>query len=192
MRFQLIVAVVSGLLVSPVLAAPEDMEMQRCLWRCLAESSGPNDPAYHDCAKAQCANGATAASSEAPALATSWRFDTTPYFTDYPTAFAHGESGGRIGMLGLFCIDNEPLVYVGDIPGDGRLPIRLRIAVDENVFNVQLERKVGWALSGSASDELVRALMSGHAARVMVQETEGLFSLSGSHRAISKALAPCR
>lgn len=190
-RFQLIVAVLSGLLVTPVIAAHGSLEMQRCMWPCFTESSGPNNTAGGDCAEAQCADASTA-SSRVLALKASWSLDKEPHFTNYSTAFVHGEPGSRIGMLGLFCVDNEPMVYVGDIPGDARLPIQLRVVVDENIFTVELRRKLGSALSGSASDKLLRALMSGRTARVMVQGAEGSFSLSGSHRAISQALAPCR
>jgi hypothetical protein len=39
---------------TPALAQPDPMEEQRCVWRCLAESRGANDPAYHACVSAQC------------------------------------------------------------------------------------------------------------------------------------------
>lgn len=111
MTFQFIVAVLSGLLVSPVIAAHGGLEMPRCIWPCLTELSGFNNSVSLNCAEAQCPKGSTA-SSQIHSLKASWNFDKEPYFTDYPTAFVHGEPGSQIGMLGLFCVNNEPLIYM--------------------------------------------------------------------------------
>ena len=35
-------------------AQTDPMEAQRCVWACLANSSGANDPAYHACVEARC------------------------------------------------------------------------------------------------------------------------------------------
>jgi len=41
-------------------AADDPMEVQRCVWRCLANAKGADDPAYERCVKKYCAEGQTA------------------------------------------------------------------------------------------------------------------------------------
>lgn len=50
------------------------MELQRCIWRCLANSAGADDPAYHACVEAQCSP--TQQSTPAPQQQSEggWRF----------------------------------------------------------------------------------------------------------------------
>jgi hypothetical protein len=135
MQLQLIAATAFCLLISTLVVARDGMEGQRCIWRCLADSSGPSDPAYDACVEAQCGN-ETAPSHEAAAPAQRWRAEEEPDFTDYPTAFVQGEPGGRIGMLGLFCVGNDAFVYVADIPGEVRLPMPARIEIDNQTFSI--------------------------------------------------------
>jgi hypothetical protein len=51
-----IAAAVSMLLAmsSAALAEPAYMEVQRCIWRCLADSKGASDPAYQACVSRVC------------------------------------------------------------------------------------------------------------------------------------------
>lgn len=43
------------LIATPALAQDDDpMAMQRCIWRCLADSSGASDPRYHQCVEQWC------------------------------------------------------------------------------------------------------------------------------------------
>ena len=39
---------------APVAAEDDPMELQRCIWRCLAGAKGPDDPKYHKCVEAKC------------------------------------------------------------------------------------------------------------------------------------------
>jgi hypothetical protein len=45
----------------PGSAADDPMEVQRCVWRCLANVKGADDPAYERCVKKYCTEGQTAA-----------------------------------------------------------------------------------------------------------------------------------
>ena len=56
MRMMIILAVATASLASaPAFAqANDEMELQRCSWRCLAQSSGNDDPAYHACVDRVC------------------------------------------------------------------------------------------------------------------------------------------
>lgn len=52
-----LVIVLAGMVAAPLAAQTvrEDvMEAQRCVWRCLADSTGTGDPTYHACVEAIC------------------------------------------------------------------------------------------------------------------------------------------
>lgn len=40
----------------PSTAQSDEMALQRCIWQCLAQSKGNDDPAYHACAKKHCSS----------------------------------------------------------------------------------------------------------------------------------------
>ncbi|WP_370303357.1 hypothetical protein [Pseudooceanicola sp.] len=42
------------LLALPAAAQEDPMALQRCIWRCLADSSGATDPRYHQCVERLC------------------------------------------------------------------------------------------------------------------------------------------
>lgn len=46
--------------------AQDGMELQRCIWQCLANSSGNDDPAYHECVERMCVAGEDAAAAPPP------------------------------------------------------------------------------------------------------------------------------
>lgn len=53
--YTLIVAALLTSRAAPGFAAPKsDMELQRCVWACLANSSGNIDPRYHACVERRC------------------------------------------------------------------------------------------------------------------------------------------
>jgi hypothetical protein len=53
---RLAIAAVIGLALPsiPAFTEPPDMELQRCIWRCLAEYKGASDPAYKRCVAKIC------------------------------------------------------------------------------------------------------------------------------------------
>lgn len=46
--------VLALLLAAPALAQDDPMEAQRCIWRCLADAQGADDPAYGICVEQRC------------------------------------------------------------------------------------------------------------------------------------------
>jgi hypothetical protein len=55
MHYILIVSVLFVFYTAPASAIEDEaMEAQRCVWRCLANSSGADDPAYGDCVDKHC------------------------------------------------------------------------------------------------------------------------------------------
>lgn len=59
-------AVIEGglaLLAPPAHGQDDAMEFQRCIWRCLANSNGADDPAYQQCVTDVCDGGAPAYSA---------------------------------------------------------------------------------------------------------------------------------
>ena len=56
MRLYAILALMLAMSAVPATAAPDDkeMEQQRCVWRCLANSKGNTDPAYNRCVQKFC------------------------------------------------------------------------------------------------------------------------------------------
>ncbi len=61
----LVVTSAAALLLSPLAALSQDeMEQQRCVWRCLADSKGNTDPAYGACVERYCTEAALSAPAE--------------------------------------------------------------------------------------------------------------------------------
>jgi hypothetical protein len=54
MRFAALAVIFLGLAPASALAEPDYMEAQRCIWRCLANSKGVEDPAYNRCIARDC------------------------------------------------------------------------------------------------------------------------------------------
>lgn len=56
MGFTALVALAIAVLtmVLPAMAEDDPMEVQRCIWRCLADSKGADDPAYGRCVERRC------------------------------------------------------------------------------------------------------------------------------------------
>ncbi len=56
-----------ALIAQPGIAQPdEDMELQRCIFACLAQSTGNDDPAYHRCVSTVCLGEDRSAAEPAP------------------------------------------------------------------------------------------------------------------------------
>jgi hypothetical protein len=54
MRFAALALIALALASPSANAEPAYMEVQRCIWRCLHDSKGANDPAYKQCVSRQC------------------------------------------------------------------------------------------------------------------------------------------
>jgi hypothetical protein len=178
-------------MAAPAAAAEDaEMELQRCIWRCLANSKGNTDPAYHACVVKHCTE-EDVATREGAGTLPPWRAVADTEMGHGPTAYVRGRERSRIGELGLFCGRRGPVLYLADIPGEPRLPLTVRIDVDGRSFVVRLDHKSGMELMGRAAGGLVQALTAGTEARVRVQGVEEPFSLAGSRRALSRSLSSC-
>lgn len=84
------------LLLAATAAAGQDdpLDLQRCIWRCLADASGPEDPAYGACVKAQC--------EAAPAPHAPWVYGNHPLLG----RGAFGQTAQ--GVVGLACGASGP------------------------------------------------------------------------------------
>lgn len=55
MRHAPILAALLAYQATPALAGAQgEMQQQRCVWACLANSSGNEDPRYHSCVEKRC------------------------------------------------------------------------------------------------------------------------------------------
>ncbi len=139
-----LLAVVIGLgSASAVAQSEEDMQLQRCIWGCLAQSSGNDDPAYHECVERICLAG----DSAAPAAASP---PETPQVAAQPE---------RATVLSV----QERLAALGFDPGpvDGIYGRQTEAAVQA------FRASQGLATAGSIDDAFLAALQSaGDAAAV--------------------------
>ncbi|WP_099557381.1 hypothetical protein [Hartmannibacter diazotrophicus] len=67
MRIIVLVLAILGAISVPAHAEDDPMEVQRCVWRCLANSRGADDPAYHACVDRMCSDGPAEPRAQAPA-----------------------------------------------------------------------------------------------------------------------------
>jgi hypothetical protein len=55
MRYVLVVSILLAYYTAPASAKEDEaMEVQRCVWSCLANSAGADDPAYGNCVDKHC------------------------------------------------------------------------------------------------------------------------------------------
>lgn len=92
-------------LATPVVAEDDPMEVQRCIWRCLADSKGADDPAYVRCTERRC-SGKPEKSRKKPT-----RRSAKPgewVYAEHPRLglTAHVEVGGE--AFGFACPDPRP------------------------------------------------------------------------------------
>lgn len=92
-------------LLSTAAAAQDDpMEAQRCVWRCLAESAGADDPAYGACVQSQCSSAprAPASGRQAGAPRAAW------VYGDHPVLGRGAFVQTAQGVVGLACGASGP------------------------------------------------------------------------------------
>jgi hypothetical protein len=180
----------------PAAAQDDPMEEQRCVWRCLADSRGASDPAYHACVRAQCSgrpSGGGAARAAPPAAplprAQAWQ---PMRGLSYP---AVGTCLGRAPCLIISCPSRgAPAmeVHAGDHAWPAEATLRLRFGME--AFRTTLPPRAGptalyrWPVSGDLLETLKTA-------DDVVLEIEGgsfPLSLAGSGRAIGGIESRCR
>lgn len=174
-----------GLSVTTAAAQEDPMDLQRCIWRCLADSSGASDPKYHQCVEAVCDTEVEAATP-----------DPDPIWRVGPTADGQGYYAGQVdrdtGNTLHFTCDAtgaRNLILSGEVEGPSAT---LTLEVDgipsplwfEAVSGVYFAR-----LDAPLLDTLIKAdtltLFNG------INTALGRFPMAGGGAAISSALAAC-
>lgn len=88
----------------PAAAQDDPMELQRCIWRCLADSKGADDPAYGQCVADVCERAAEAAPPNQSIQIGVWTYDHHPVLG----LSAHVVVDG--GAFGVGCFPPDPTV----------------------------------------------------------------------------------
>ncbi len=171
------------------LAQGDPMEAQRCVWRCLANARGADDPAYHACVQRQCNEAPARPAARPPAGRQAWR--SLPG-TRYP---AVGICQGENLCFMVSCPVRREIsveLYAVEHGWVAGLPVRLHTSL--GTFQQALpERPAGsdtyrWPLT----PELYQALNND---AVLVLEIDGSsfqLPLAGSSAAIRGLLDRCR
>lgn len=193
-----------GMLTAPQAGAQSSAErlaaeeMQRCVWRCLADSPGAASRQYQQCVAAQCDESAMIDQfrgqnrGQAPQQP---RAQTTAgRWTNHSTANGAGhsaaiEAGGR--SFNYIC-ERRGRALIG-VAGLGGNANGVGLRVDRQAFRLPFVMQNGilytTADSGSA---LVQALMNGNTVEVTNSRgAKASFPLRGSGAAIRKAMAAC-
>lgn len=121
-------AVIAGglaLLAPPAHGQDDAMEFQRCIWRCLANSNGADDPAYQQCVTDICDGGAPAYSAPPEGR---WGYGHHPVLG----LSAHINVDGH--ALGFACIEGDGGYSVSHRATRGFLPNQAAQAGVVNLF----------------------------------------------------------
>ncbi len=124
------------------LAQGDPMEMQRCIWRCLANSAGASDPAYHQCVARVCSTiGAAQVQPQAPQVpnAQSW---VSGVATDGVTRFAGilAREGAAQGLYYMCTFRGQSYLALFGFEGPGG---PLQIQIDSVAYAVNFHRNRG-------------------------------------------------
>lgn len=168
------------------LAQDDAMEVQRCVWRCLAESRGADDPAYQACINKQC-NG-PAPAEDSPATQGHWvpaRNVPYPAVTECATdnfCLLVSCPERRAMSIELYAVENS--WAAGD-----RVSLQFADAAFDFVLPQRDARDMfSWPLPA----DLNHSLKSGASVTVDVDGNDFGISLSGSASAIRNVENRCR
>jgi hypothetical protein len=116
MRVWFLLAALS--LAAPAAAQEDPMELQRCIWRCLANSQGADDPAYGQCVANICDGGGESAAPNEPVQTGAWTYGEHPVLG----LSAHVVVDG--GAFGVACFPPTPMVGYSTVvlSTDGLIP----------------------------------------------------------------------
>ncbi|MFN4191703.1 MAG: hypothetical protein ACK4FR_02065 [Tabrizicola sp.] len=182
-----------------VASAQEDyMEVQRCVWRCLADSPGAESAEYHQCVAASCGEPApesalppAAAPPVAPASGFSaWTFGQT---ADGQGRYA-GQYAAETGSLIYYTCDGsgtQNLLLSGEAEGPGGV---LTLDADGQVLGLWFEPSPGGYTARLEPGSPVPDLLM-RAARFELRNEAGWslgrFAMGGAREAIGSARASC-
>lgn len=197
MRVLFVVAALSAVLSLPAHAQDDDpMEFQRCIWRCLSDSNGADDPAYHACVANMCGEEEPVQQSKAP----SWA--GAPHRGEERRSVlgcSDATNDDSWTCLIVRCDDDGELRVYYDY-SDGGIDGDFALDVDGARYPVSQDAATGTPFTGLRTDEspaLVAAMKRGRAVRI-VDATPPLnpgfdtIQLRGSSRAIGRLESACR
>lgn len=187
------------LAVLPAIAAAEEdyMEVQRCIWRCLADSPGAESAQYNQCVARQCNDPAPDPAppvTVAPAPATTsfpaWSFGAT---ADGQGRYA-GQFAAETGNLLYYTCDGsgvQNLLLSGEVEGPDAV---LTLDADGQVLGLWFAQSPGGYTAQLEPGSPVPDLLM-RASQVELRNEAGWslgrFRMGGAREAISSARASC-
>lgn len=188
--------------------ADDEMEVQRCVWRCLADSPGAESAAYNACVAAKCSGGDVAAAPPAPAPAPAppparppapppaalpqvWQGGTT---ADGQGRFA-GLADPATGAKFYYMCDMHGASLLALIGPEAGLPAPLLLVVNGAPMRVTFQ---GSGITSSAlvppNHPMLATLARGGMLDIYngAGSLLGRFSLTGAKEAIAAARTGCR
>jgi hypothetical protein len=150
-----LLAIVAGAAVAQT-AAEDPMEVQRCVWSCLANSSGASDPAYSACVEAIC---------NAP------QEDGLENSAGNPGAWTTGVTADGLGLYAAMVdpVTANTLYFLCDRSGAGYLMLTgqaegpsatLTVQIGANPYPLWFEEQGGGYYANTPRDSTVIALMA--------------------------------
>lgn len=159
-----------------------DEELQRCVWRCLADSPGAGSSQYNACVERTCVNPAPAKSPKS-----GWRNTGKKSGGGQMATITAGYSS-----LSYTCEAGKPaLLSVDRLPGPGD---KVVATVDGREYRQPFVTRDDVQITAlPAGSPLLAALLAGNQAqfRNPVGRSVSTFSLNGSGKAIRKAMRRC-
>lgn len=190
----------SGLLAALVLAGPagaqmDPMAMQRCVWNCLARSSGASDPRYHMCVSQVCSSihppiQQAPVQQAQPPNAEAW---TTGIATDRLTSFAGvlARDGSGRGLYYMCTHMGQSYLALFGFEGPGGV---LQLQIDGVGYGLTFHRNRGeLTFDLPARSPFLETLPRGRVLRVVNSAGHLLMetTLSGAWAALSRTKRGC-
>ena len=180
-------------LLSPLSVAAQQgdpMDVQRCIWRCLADSSGPASPEYNQCVARLC-SGEPAAPLSTPAppqpVPLAWRAGLA---SDGVHRFAGADAEQGYGFY-YFCTPQVSFFTLIGLPMDAG---QYRFVIGDVAYLVPLDRSRGdLSVNIPPGDVFMQGVQAGSWLRVEALDGTSLiqFSLSGAGASINNAVQGC-
>jgi hypothetical protein len=171
-----------------VRAEGDPMEVQRCVWRCLAGSPGADSREYNDCVLRLCSGSAAGPAPQSPR--SGWSGGVT---ADGRGRYAAARDPGTGNDLYVICAaGGQGWLMLNGPEGPSA---RLMVVVDGAAHALDFAEQGGGYYAPAAPDSaVVLALMQGRRAGVVngVGTALGDFDLAGAGAAIGAALQGCR
>lgn len=187
-------AVCGGAVRAQSFEESDAMEVQRCVWRCLADSPGAASAEYEACVAAQC-NGPPQEQNAWPAApaaqAPAWYYGAT---SDGQGRYA-GVVDPAFGTSFYYMCDARGQSLLAINGPEAGLPAPLAIIIDNVAYSAVFSgRDLSSHASVAMTDPVIAALTIGRMLEVRNSSGSplGRFSLVGSGQAIAAARQGCR